>query len=409
MKAPRIQPPALRGCRIGYSFGSMLVSVVLAGAMGLGAEYALAEAPATAPSQPAVRNMLPQDHESQEHLSAFMAMLLEKDRSHGVTEKSKSPFLHGENFIRVFEKDFIGARQPGFAAIIHAGPIGVQAPDDNKARPSGPMAMGGGQLSAFWTPATGLVILGLRGGTTLGALDSWETWPIHAISGTTGQSKVFTSARIAKPEVVSEIKDAAATVTVSGQIPAIKVVKNPAADPEKAGIAMSDDDLLTPGSKIPGFFAPPATKINYTRTFKITGKGVRVETTVSGDGKVGGTFETIPVYLGAGQEQKTNANVKIEVQRGNRWTVLTEQGGGAKTIRITRFGHAVLVTFDKGRTVRLAPADWTDKYPDKYATCRNILILLEEGAEFAFGAFVNFADHERKICYEITPVAEPVQ
>ena len=325
----------------------------------------------------------------------------------------KSPFLRGENFVRAFDKDFIVARRPGFAAIVHTGPVGVQTPDDAKAQFPGPMGLGGGQLSAFWTPGTGPVILSLRSGMTYNKsfddLEQWQTWPIHAVSGTTGtqgRGEVFTSARIAKPEVVTEVKDDSATVTVSGPLVAMKVVKDPgAADPEKARSVMYDDQLTH--------------KINYTRTIKITDKGVRVETTVNGgDNRWVDAIETIPVYLGAGQEQKVNANVKIEIQKGGKWTPLTEvMTGGVTAIRITRFGHAVLVTFDKDRyrrpsRVALGPADWTDRYLNNYATCRNIVMTLATDLDMSLGGprAVNFTDNkERKFSYEITPVAEPAE
>ena len=320
----------------------------------------------------------------------------------------KSPFLRGESFIRAFEKDFIVARRPGFAAILHTGPVGVQTPDDNKAQFPGPMGLGGGQLSAFWTPGTGPVILGLRSGMSYDksydVLDSWQTWPIHAVSGTEikDRGRVFTSARIAKPEVVTEVKDDSATVTVSGPLVAMKVVKEPgAADPEKARSVMYDDPLKH--------------QISYTRTIQITDKGVRVETTVNGgdNGWVGETLETLPVYLGAGQEQKVNANVKIEVQKGGKWTPLTEVMTSASAIRITRFGHAVKVTFDRKQgpsRVALAPADWTDRYLNQYATCRNIVMTLATQMDMSLGGpkAVNFTDiKERKFAYEITPVEEP--
>jgi len=325
----------------------------------------------------------------------------------------KLPLVRGENFVRAFDKDFIVARRPSFAAILHTGPVGVQTPDDGKAQFPGPMGLGGGQLSAFWTPGTGPVILGLRGGMTYNkSFDDPEQWlnvPIHAISCTTvGKTLVATSARIAKPEVVTDVKDDSATVTVSGPLVAVKVVKDPgAADPEKARSAMYDEQFTSHAVS-----GSAAGAVNYTRTFKVTDKGVRVETTVSGEGHVPDEiFETIPVYLGAGQEQKVKAAVRIEYQRRGQWVPLTEALIPTKAIRITRFGHAVMVTFDKSQRVGLAPADWTDRYLNKYATCRNLIITLRQGGEFALGSFIGFTrfGKERKIFYEITPLAEPAE
>ena len=60
--------------------------------------------------------------------------------------------------------------------------------------------------------------------------------------------------------------------------------------------------------------------------------------------------------------------------------------------RLTRFSGAVVITFDRPRRVKLAPADWVDTYMSR-ATCRNILIDLLDGAE-------------KTISYEINAVAK---
>ncbi len=290
----------------------------------------------------------------------------------------KSPFLRGETFVRAFEKDFVVTRQPGFAAIVHSGPVGVQAPDDKKTPFSGRMGLGGGQLSAFWTPQAGPVILGLRSGTSLDksydVLDAWRTWPIHAISGATSDGKVFTSARIARPEVVTDVTSDGATVKVGGPLVAMKIPR------------MYDDALEG--------------VIDYTRTFTIDNKGVHVETKVNGDGKdnLAELYETLPVYLGTGQDQKLHANVRIDFQTGGQWGLATEQLASVKAIRITRFGGGVTVTFDTPRRVKLAPADWTDNWLNKYAACRNVMIDLLDGADMAVSS-----QGERAVRYRIAP------
>ncbi len=282
-----------------------------------------------------------------------------------------SPFLQGESFVRAFEKDFVVTRQPAFAAILHTGPVGSQSPDDNKAQFPGPLGLGGGQLSAFWTPQSGVVILGLRSGMSydksFDVLDDWRTWPQHAVSGITTGGKIFTSARNARPEVDSNVTDLAATVSVSGELVAMNLLVKD--DAERGRDHMYDDAL--------------AGKIGYTRAFKSDADGVRVETTINGDGKdsLAELFETIPVYLGSGPSQVSNANVTIEFQSGGQWTPATVQyTEKVQAVRLTRFGEAVVVTFDQPRRAKLSSAEWQDNWLNKNALCRNVLIdLLDNG------------------------------
>ena len=110
---------------------------------------------------------------------------------------------------------------------------------------------------------------------------------------------------------------------------------------------------------------------------------MRVETTVSGDGKdnIGELNETIPVYFGSGQSQKTNANTRIEFKADGEWTPATDQyTEKVQAVRLTRFAGAVQITFDKARRIKLSPAEWQDKWLNRGATCRNVMIdLLETG------------------------------
>ena len=47
-------------------------------------------------------------------------------------------------------------------------------------------------------------------------LDEWRLWPIHAVSGCTADGKVFTSARIVRPDVTDAVNKKGGTVKVSG-------------------------------------------------------------------------------------------------------------------------------------------------------------------------------------------------
>lgn len=270
----------------------------------------------------------------------------------------QSPFLRGENFIRDFEKVFVVARQPDFAAIVHAGPIGTQSADDNMTQYKGPMGLSGGQLSAFWTPTTGSVLLGLREwmsrDKSLDEVDAWRTWPNHSVSGATADGVFFTSARIQKPDAVFDIQKGQAVVKVAGTIP----------------------------SSIVGQVKTIAGKYDYARSLKIDEKGVRVETTVRGDGRelVAELYEVLPVYLRESRRQVKEAPTAIEFQVGGVWSRATEKATDkVQAVRLTRFKGAVLVTFDQPRRVKLSPTEWADTGFTR-STSRNVLIdLLESG------------------------------
>lgn len=309
---------------------------------------------------------------------------LEKTKSPLLT----SPFLQQAGFVKAFEKDFLVARQGGFAAIVHTGPVGAQGPDDKTFKFAGPLGLGGGQLSAFWTPQAGPVILGLRMGMSydksFDQLDAWRTWPIHAVSGVTADGRIFTSARNARPEAAINARADGATASVGGPLVAMNLVTN--VDPAWARNAALYDAPLT-GSN------------GYARTFAVAARGVSVSTTVSGDGKenLSELYETIPVYLGYASGQATNANVKIEFQTGAAWAPATEQyTEKVKAIRITRFGSPVLITFEKPQRMKLSPAPWTDNWLNVGATSRNVMIdLLQNGDKPAS------VKGEKTIAYEL--------
>lgn len=276
---------------------------------------------------------------------------LEKDHS----PLLKSPFLREGTFVRNFENAFIVAKQPTYSVILHTGPVGTQDPGDGLFQFKGPLGFGGGQLSAFWTPATGAIILGRRAGmgwdATIDKVEEWRLWPIHAVSGCTPDGKVFTSARIAKPEVAADLKKDGGTVTVSGSLPA---------------------EQLGQGKVLEGL-------IGYKRAFQIESDKIQIETTVKTDGKdkVAELYETLPVFL---REDRKTTPTAIEFQTDDKWIPATEAYQEKVTaIRLTRFEGAVQIKLDHPRRVKLSPQDWKDTYLST-AVCRNIMIdLLEDG------------------------------
>ena len=268
----------------------------------------------------------------------------------------KSPFLRDENFVRDFGKAFTVARQDSYAAIVHSGPVGAPQLEEGRTIFPGPYGFGGGQLSAFWTPATGSVLLGRRGGMTremsFDSIDQWRQWPIHAVSGVRANGKVFTSARILRPDVESQVTPDRAVVRVSGRIPR-------------------------------GLFGQPKAldgRLNYARTFTIEPDALTVETvlTTTGQDTFAELVETLPVFLREAARQPAATPTSIEFRRGGEW----QQAGvdwtdKATAVRLTRFGGAVIIEFDRERRVKLSPAEWNDTYLSK-AACRNVLVDLLE-------------------------------
>ena len=69
-------------------------------------------------------------------------------------------------------------------------------------------------------------------------------------------------------------------------------------------------------------------------------------------------------------------------------------------MRLTRFGGAVTITFEKPQRAKLSPADWADTWFTK-AQSRNVLIdLLESGGKAAA------VKEEKKVAYRIEPAAK---
>lgn len=268
------------------------------------------------------------------------------------SQSAQLPVLREDSYIRRFKDEFVIEKSPLHAAIVHVGPI---------ADPSNPhpvYGFGGGALSAFWTRATGSVILG-RG---IGAyspqykntLEQWRSLPSHAVSGITSDSTVFTSAHLVTPATTIETGVKSYTVTAHGRIPSFR------------------HDAAT---KLSG-------KIDYTRKFESSPGGVRVTTTIQADGKdkIAELYEAVPVYLREAGSQAKVTPTTIEIGGEGKWTSATDAfTDKVRTVRLTRFGASVTITFDRPCRVKLAPV-WADSYQTRSA-CRNLLIdLLDSDA-----------------------------
>lgn len=268
-----------------------------------------------------------------------------------------SPFRRKENFVRPFDDAFTVAKQSSHAAIVHTGPVGAQSLEDGFFKFPGPLGFGGGQLSAFWTPTTGAVLLGRRGGNTwdktFDLLEDWQTWPIHAISGTKWDGKVFTSARIRAGEVSRTTDKGQTRVAFSGVLPA---------------------EQLGQAKVLEG-------RIRFTRTFTLAEKGVRVETKVHSPGqdKVAELVETLPVFLMEASRQPKAKPTTIEFEVKGKWSPATDAyTENVTAVRLSRFTGSVRIALDRPRRLKLSPAVWTDRYLSR-ASCRNVMIDLLDG------------------------------
>lgn len=267
-------------------------------------------------------------------------------------EQEASPLLkplyqRQETFVRDFDRAFLIARFDSYAAVIHTGPI--------RGWPNG---LGGGMLSAFWTPSTGAALLGRRRGMqgpVVDAREEWRTWPVHALSGTTADGVFFTSADLKKPDVKYDINDQRGEARVEGPI----------------AIAKEESAL------------------KYQRRFLLQPAGLTATTSVQcrAPTKLAELVETLPVFLHDGSK---DVKVKIQFQVGEQWleaAALAE--ANVKAIRIERGSGAVLITLDRPRSVQLAQRDWTDGFQTR-ATCHTILVDMLEGAKAIESATVTY-------------------
>jgi hypothetical protein len=273
------------------------------------------------------------------------------------------PFDRAGSFVEAFGNDFLVAKNKSFGAIVHTGPVSEYPGKKLLEYPNAPYGLSGGTLSAFWTPATGSVILGRRGGmnppggvpTNYDKPELWRDWPVHSVIGTTGGNTFFTSARNQKPTVTYEIKNGNAVVTAGGDIPAAPLGK----------------DVALKG------------KLEYLRRFDYSPAGLKVETIVRGDGadKVSELYEAIPVFHRESGYQDDGVKTKIEFQLGGAWTeAKPEYATGVTAIRLSRFKGSVTIQLDRPRRVKLSPTETPRGFLTGHVS-RNVLIDLLESSD----------------------------
>ncbi len=257
------------------------------------------------------------------------------------------PYQGTGTFIRVFGEAFTIVRFPAYAAAIHTGPVGRSFGHNNL-----PYGYGGGQVSVFWTPASGVAMAGRRRGVQGAVFDSWEewrSWPVHAVSGLTVSNELVTSNRIRKPVTARHIAEQRAEVEVSGRLP-----------------------KLNPGAK-----TETDSGLEYRRRIVAEPAGLAVETTVSGTGfaSLAELAETIPFFI---QETAAQTAAVLTVQSGG---LRLEAAPGQTFSNVTaiqchRFAGGMEVQFERPRAVRFSPL-WFDGYQTRAKTCTALVDLLD--------------------------------
>lgn len=142
-------------------------------------------------------------------------------------------------------------------------------------------------------------------------------------------------------------------------------------------------------------------KYDYARSFQVDDQGVSVETSLQGSGpeKIAELYEVLPVYLRDAGTQPGAVPTTIEFQVGGKWQPATDRFAAVQAVRLTRFGGAVLIAFDRPRRARLSAADWSDTFLSR-GTARNVLVDLMETNDVA----ARLAG-TKKVRYRITPIA----
>lgn len=257
------------------------------------------------------------------------------------------PLERGTELVRAFGDEFLVARLGDFAVVIHTGPLSTWGGKTTQLS-----GFGGGALSAFWTPATGSVLLGKNSGLQSGKADKfteWRTWPTHAISGQTSGGKPFSSARHKSPTRTYTTGTDTARVVVSGRL---------------------DDEFSGPDDAFLG-------AVTYERSFDVSRAGVTVTSTVVSDQQdfVSELYDVLPVFKNDTVRQgQVTATISFLVN--GTWTAGdTTLQEGVTAIRIERFDGTVYVELDGPRRVRLSSADWTSDH-QVWPRVRNVLIDL---------------------------------
>jgi hypothetical protein len=262
---------------------------------------------------------------------------------------SRFPFGRDEDFVRSFGEEFLSAKVGSVGVIVHTGPT-VAGP--------GATGFSGGALSAFWTRDTGAVILGRshHRPTEQEAQDRWANWwqwQTHALAGVGANGKPFSTARLPREAFTECSHD------IGLDQATVRVVAPLRSDGDRGSDAAPDGALVG--------------RVFYTRTFDVDAAGLRIETSIEGDGRdrVTRLYEILPIFNAAPVDRVVAApavaTVYFDVGRG--WKPAADKPvTGVRRIRVDRHEGAVVIEFDRPQTVGLAE--------EAGPSCHNLLIDL---------------------------------
>jgi hypothetical protein len=265
------------------------------------------------------------------------------------------PLARGEDFSINFDDEFWVARQSDWAFQVEAVPDMSRAYDVG-----GSGALAGGSLAAFWTENSGLVILGRlpdkwnyvtwhpKDGVKQENRWSVDRWTTHHLWGRTVDGKAFSTARQRHPWVSFEL---------NGDLPAVHA----AGFLGEKGTVEEEGAIKDTGHVV------------YRRTFEKLPEGLRITSELLSRGddavehrgadedrrdRLVELWENLPLYidhLRRGQNREPPIAVLIEYRVAGTWrTAGVETTGNVAAVRVTRFGHPVVIEFDEPQQVDLA-------------------------------------------------------
>ena len=304
----------------------------------------------------------------------------------------KLPVERGEDYVRIFGENIKDYRSlDGSYMVAHFNDKYSVVISTSRLSGSLSGGLNGGGISAFWTPHSGSVLLGLTGTNRNtnqwnGATSSWDIWPVHAVAGR-NSAGAFSSAMMMfvgqgiqgdqniGREQEFELLDANGQVTeneeeaVAGRVVFGGSLGKKDGAPTNTGATVQYDNVLTSQS------------VNYEREFYVDEGGVRVTTNVTSDGTddVEELYEIFPVHLGNGPSERDAADVKIFAFDDNTgWVEMSVEPIITSRIRVERYGENVYLNFLEPVSVSLSKDVWEYSGSSGYWT-RNILIDLLGG------------------------------
>ncbi len=267
----------------------------------------------------------------------------------------KPPFSRNDDFTESLGDKMLSVKRQSYGTIIFNDRLSWWTGEGQTETING---FGGGNLSAFWTPTTGTVLLGGTKTAHGGGLDlkDWPIWPVHALSGETSDGRAFSSGIQRHPEANYDLNRIIPRITISGDL---------------------TDIYADPTDALQG-------KVEYNRVFNIKDNGIEITTSVSGDGSnnIKSLYEILPVYLRHGRIQKDERPTEIQFEVNGRWQKAGTSLKEVSRIRLKRFGGEVFIEFENPRQVKLSPENF---YQAKNSTegmnARNIMIKMGDSTK----------------------------